>query len=449
MVEVRWRSRWPGLALVVAVVLLAVACGGGGAGSSEGDGESRRVLVDFKHDEFSASFLAFFPNLVTVHPGDRVDFKQAWTGEPHSVTMGRLVDELGKPYWDLLDPVFERGDANYSAIIGAGEPEAPEFFEKLPFLADEALQVLQAVAQPCYIEEGGPDVSDPDEPCEVQEQPEFNGRYDYYNSGFIPYQGERGNTFTVPIAEDIEPGTYHYYCNWHFVEMSGAIRVVPESEPIPSQTDVNKEANRQASRYTDALAELLDEAEDGERGDLPVVGFEMTEEENETEHGLFPAFGNEFVPSTVEAEVGEEVTWTFVGGAHSLAFNVPEYFPVFDVGKGGKVSLDQRGFRAVGFPKPPDEVEFDASLEAPPPEEEGEAPPDGGSAEGEAEAEEEPPPREPVHLDGGRFDGSGGLRSTGMFYSAGDTFSLTFTKSGTYLFACLVHPAMVGKVDVS
>lgn len=421
------RGRWQPLVLVVVLVL--AACGGA-SGSGGDDGESRRVLVDYRHDEFSASFLAYFPNLVKVHPGDRVDFKQAWTGEPHSVTMGRLVDELGQPFWELLDPVFERGDADFSSILGADEPQADAFFEQLPFLTDEQFNVVQAAAQPCYIVDGAPDVSDPDEPCEVQEQPEFDGRHDYYNSGFIPHEGEGGNTFSVPIADDIEPGTYHYYCNWHFVEMSGAIEVVPESEPIPSQTDVNKAANQQATRYTDELAAFFDEAEAGRRGALPAVGVESTEQEDREKYGFFPAIGNEFVPSTIEAEVGEEVTWTFVGGAHSIAFNVPRYFPVFRVARDGTVSIDERGFRAVTFPVPPDEEAFDAAGTGPPADE----PPEGT--------------RPPVHIDGGRFDGSGGLRSSGMFYAAGDTFSLTFTRSGTYLFACLVHPAMVGKVEV-
>jgi plastocyanin len=405
-------------ALLVVVALVATSCGADRGATTADGGEVRRVLLDYKHDEFAASFLAYYPNLVTVHPGDRVDFKQAWTGEPHSVTMGRLVDDLGRPFWDLFDPVFERGDGDYSSVIGAARPSADEFMATLPLLANENLEVQQAAAQPCYIRSGKPDVSDPSKPCADQEQPAFDGRYDYYNSGFIPYQGDRGNTFSVPLADDVPPGTYHYYCNYHFLFMSGAIKVVPESQPIPSQSDVNRAANLQATRATDELGRMFDDARAGRRGKLPVIGVEPTASENDEKYGVFAAIGDEFLPATVEAKANQKVTWTFSGGSHSLAFNVPKYFPVFSVAEDGEVSVDRRGYHAVGFPAPPDEL----------------APPDG--------------PRSPANIDGGRFDGSGGLRSTGMYYAAGDTFSLTFTRPGTYAFACVIHPAMVGKVVV-
>jgi plastocyanin len=417
-------------AMLLVVALLATSCSGAD-GETTGDGGAvRRVLLDYKHDEFAASFLAYYPNKVTVHPGDRVDFKQAWTGEPHSVTMGRLVDELGQPYWDLLDPVFDRGDGDYSSMIGVEEPKADEFFATLPFLNDERFEVQQAAAQPCYLATGKPDVTDPDRPCAVQEQPEFDGTYAYYNSAFIPYEGERGTTYSVPLADDVPPGTYHYYCNYHFVQMSGVIEVVPKAQPIPSQSDVNRAANLQATRSTKELGTMFADARAGRRGKLPVVGVEATDAEQQQEYGLFPAIGDEFVPSTIEAKPNQKVTWTFVGGSHSIAFKVPKYFPVFDVEDGGKVTVDERGFRAVGFPAPPDEQAFDAAAadpEAPPPSQE---------------------PRDPINVDGGRYDGTGGLRSTGMFYAAGDTFSLTFTKPGSYPFACVIHPAMVGKVVV-
>src|SRR4051794_3441461 len=81
---------------VVLVVLLftastAVACGGGGSGS--GGGNTRQVLVDYNNPDFANLVLAYFPNTVSVHAGDTVHFKQAWNGEPHSVTLGTLVED--------------------------------------------------------------------------------------------------------------------------------------------------------------------------------------------------------------------------------------------------------------------------------------------------------------------------------------------------------------------
>jgi len=54
-----------------------------------------------------------------------------------------------------------------------------------------------------------------------------------------------------------------------------------------------------------------------------------------------------------------------------------------------------------------------------------------------------------VQLDAGNFDGSGGLRSSGIGFNTGDTYSITFTKPGTYPYACLIHSGMTGKVVVS
>ena len=405
------RRTW---AVFAALALVVAGCGDT---SSAGSGDTRRVLVDYRGDEFSASYLAYFPTDVKVHPGDSVEFKQFWTGEPHSVTMGTLVEDLGRPFWEVLDRVRSGKRIDFTE---EEEPDSPEFFEQLPFLADEDLNPVQAAAQPCYLDEGGPDFSDPDEPCPRRDQPAFNGRQSYYNSGFIPYKGAAGNTFRLPIADDATPGTYHYYCNWHFVVMSGSVTIVPEGEPIPSQSEVNEAARRELDRYTTALGRVLDEARRGKRYELPVIGASLTQEESD-EQGLIEGIVNEFIPSTVDARVGEKVTWTFDGG-HSLAFNVPKYFPVFDVEEDRRVTLDKRGFNAVRFP--------------------------GGPSESEEEAGDDDEGRESVRVDGGRFDGRGGLHSTGMGFGDGDTYSLTFTRPGTYPFACLIHPAMVGKVVV-
>jgi len=402
------------VALIGLVALAASACGGGG--SADG-GETRKVLVDYKHDQFSASFLAYFPDDVKVHPGDTVEFKQFWTGEPHTVTMGTLVDETGGSVWSILQDIRS---GKLKELPKEEPPEFEQFFEKLPFMGDEeSLKPIQAAAQPCYLDTGAPDFSDIDKPCPKRPQPAFNGRQSYYNSGFIPYQGKGGNTFKLPIAKDATPGTYNYYCNWHFVGMSGTVTIVAEEEEIPSQAEVAKTGQQQVGNYTDKLAQALSAVRAGKKLPLPAAGVTLTQE-LEKDEPLFEAFVNEFVPATVNAEVGEKVTWTFDGG-HSLAFNVPKYFPVFDVKKDGRVTMDKRGFQPVRFPGPPKRDR-------------------GGGDDG--------PPPPPVEVDGGRFDGSGGLHSTGMDFGDGDKFSLTFTKPGTYLFACLVHPPMVGKVVV-
>jgi plastocyanin len=404
----------------VVLALLVGACGGGdggGSASGGGDGERRRVLVDYKHDQFAASFLSYFPKRVKVHAGDTVEFRQYWSGEPHTVTMGTAIDELGKGFWEILDPLFAGEDVDVPEEEPAG---AEEFFEKIPFLADEeTLEPIQAAAQPCYLDEGTPDFSDIDVPCENQEQPAFNGRQSYYNSGFIPFQGAQGNSFELPLSDDIEPGTYHYYCNWHFVGMSGVVEVVPDDEELPSQEEINRAAREEVDVDAAVLQQALDAIQRGPSTSEPLVGVPLPDEVEE-ERPLFHAFVDEFVPSTVEAKVGKKVTWTFSGG-HNIAFNVPKYFPVFEVKKDGRVTIDKRAFEAVKWPAP----------ERP---------------ESEGEGEEAPP--EPIHVDGGRFDGDGGFHSTGLDYNDGDTFSLTFTKTGTYLFACLIHPAMVGKVVV-
>lgn len=389
--------------------MLTASCGVFGGGG----GDTRRVLVDFKHDEFGASFLTYFPNEVRVHPGDTVAFRQHWSGEAHTVTMGTLVDTLGKPYWDILDAARKGEEVE----VPEDEPDAPGF-DTLPVMIDqESEKLVQAAAQPCYRDSWVPRVDDLDEPCPPRAQPEFDGRQAYYSSGFIPFEGDRANAFTLPLSDDILPGTYHYYCNYHGPAMSGVVEVVPKRQTIPDQTAVNKTARAEAERFTDVLAKVVERQRAGRDVALPIVGGYPKPDEV-PDDGLFMAFHNEFVPKTFAAKVGEPVTWTFYGG-HTLSFNVPKYFPVFTVREDGFVTFNPDAFNPVGWP---DRPEPDANATGPP---------------------------SPAAADAGAWDGSGGLRSTGWDYGDGDTFSVTFTQPGTYHYACLLHPTMVGEVVVS
>src|SRR4029077_19945108 len=126
------------------------------------------------------------PDTVSVHPGDTVHFKQAWNGEPHSVTMGTLVDTG----LNIVNPLL----AKYSNQQPPPEVQDQfhKAFEHLPdmFNGDDST-VIQPGAQPCFIDKGVPP-SDPKKPCAKRAQPTFTGTQAYYSSGFIPYAGNNG-----------------------------------------------------------------------------------------------------------------------------------------------------------------------------------------------------------------------------------------------------------------
>ena len=88
-----------------------------------------RVLVDYNHDQFAGVFVDYFPHEVTVRPGDTVHFKQAWNGEPHSVTMGTLVNHaLG-----IVNPLLEKYPNGEGAPPGT-EEQFQAAFKDLPFM---------------------------------------------------------------------------------------------------------------------------------------------------------------------------------------------------------------------------------------------------------------------------------------------------------------------------
>ena len=380
----------------------------------------REVLVDFSHDEFPSSMIDFFPDVVKVHGGATISFKQAWTGEPHSVTFGAAFnDDLGRVRAGLADgassdPEALPGLATIDALPAMLGRDGNEFI------------VNQNAAQPCYLDEGLPP-EDPDQPCPRRAQPVFTGKHSYYSSGFIPYDGQTSNTFEIQLAADIEPGTYNYYCNLHGVGQSGAIEVVPPGTEVPSRSTVTREAYQRVRRlYEQPLTAAIEESEgndleiDDTRLPLPLAGVasETTRPWGGLAHRRHFAHrhgsANAFVPNRLEAKAGEKVTWTFVG-RHTISFNVPAYLPVFEVDdRNGRVSLDGRVYEPVGWPGLPPA---------------------------------RPTPAASVHADVGTWDGKG-FHSTGLDWATGDTFSVRFAKPGTYPFACLIHPAMVGSVKV-
>lgn len=407
---------------LAAVSMITAACGSG-TETAVGGGEVRTVLMDYSHDEFASAFLRYYPEKVTVRPGDTVRFKQTWTGEPHSVTMGRVVDTMFE-YQEL----FEKYDSEEAALADGVPQETVDdvttAFARIPGMIGRDEEVYQQGAQPCVISEvdevpmfSGPEGEpDPQADCPTlgDPLPAFTGQA-LYNSGFVPYEGQQGNTFDVPLAGDVEPGTYMYFCNYHWVSMSGQIDVVDAEAEIPSQSDVTRQARVEIAEDAKVALERVREARKtsggSKIGDLqvPLAGRQADEE-----HAVII---NEFLPKQASGKVGKPVTWTFDGAPHTVSFSVPKYFPLFTIQKDGTVYRNPDAYQPVGFDVPPRE---------------------GDPFSGE---------EEPLHVDGGRWDGRGGFRSSGALFP-GDTFSVTFTRRGTYRYACVLHPQMVGTVEI-
>src|SRR5581483_5594720 len=129
----------------------------------------------------------------------------------------------------------------------------------------------------------------------------------------------------------------------------------------------------------------------------------------------------EFYPATFHAKVGQKVTWYLSAQpSHTVSFHVPSYVPVMTVSKRGTVTGNPETTDPQNGPGYP-------QTNGPP----------GG--------DELPPP---VTVDAGNYDGSRFL-SSGANFGGPMFYSITFTKPGTYEYACLLHPRMVGKVVVS
>lgn len=397
--------------MLLVIALIATAFG---ACSSSG-GDTRTVLVDYESDNFAGTFRGYYPHDITVKPGMTIKFHQAWSGEPHTVTLGTEVEKLGRPLWEALEPALPRERPDSDAEKLGLMDEVETFFGTLPFFFGEK-GINQAAGQPCYLDTGLPEN---DKACKKVAQPAFDGTQSYYSSGFIPYLGENGNEFEMTIADDAKPGSYFYYCALHGPAMGGEI-IVTDDDDIPSQADVNREARKEIEATEKPLLAQLKKERAG-KGDFTGNLAGSGTPGDETVLGQV----NEFTPRTVQAKVNEPVTWTFIRN-HSISFNVPEYVPWYDVGKNGTVTEDESVYQPAGGwpdrdPPTPDEA-------------------DGPNISADIPA---------VTMNAGKFDGTGGLKSSGVDWISGDKYTVTFTKAGTYPMACLVHPGMIGKVVVS
>ena len=285
--------------------------------------------------------------------------------------------------------------------------------DELPaFFRDGAIS--QTAAQPCYVKTLDALPLD-SSACKQsdQVQPEFTGDLAYYSSGLILPRGKNANTFTVKIAEDAKPGTYGYYCNVHGREQAGRLTIAKDGK-VRSQKELNTTARAEALDLAAPVLEVYRREKAGKSG---FEGNLAGSGDPSTQGGAVRV--NEFTPRTIYTNRGAKVSWTFVGN-HSISFNTPTFTPLFKtLDNGDIVANDELDKPAGGWPG---------------------APP-GHKAYPQTSSEL-------VSLDAGEFDGSGGLKSSGIGFNTGDTYAVTFTKTGTYPYACLIHPGMIGKVVV-
>ena len=389
-----------------------------GSAATSGTPQSYSVNVDGKNDTFSIAAVAYYPKELTAHPGDTVTFTSVFTGEPHTVTFGTLVD------------------AGLAKSKPTDRNEPPELAKIALMIPNGPGDAIQASAQPCYIASGDPPIADA---CTAAQhtQPDFDGTQTLYNSGFLA----DGEQFKVKLSANIKPGTYSFFCTLHRAGMTGKITVAA----------------------ADAKADTPDEVVARGQGELKSLVATLKPAYDDLTKGLFKPFISEskpgsvlagsgvqdaaatiaaFGPDPVEAKVGDTITWTVVG-PHTITFGANEGLrTVIAKAPDGGVHLNPASFAPVG------------GAGQPPP------PPAPSTTAGAAAADTTPaaapttaagPPPPPIVIDGGSFDGAG-LHSSGFILSFPDqlfSYKVKFTKAGSYPYICLIHPNMKGTVNVA
>ena len=407
-------------------MLLAGACGSGSS-------DEITVRVDYEHDEFATQFIRYFPDTIQVHPGDTVNFVQDWTGEAHTVTLGTRVDEvlsITKPLYeewgdvpeDQVPPdvlgAYYAAECSLPLLYGCetGPPEdQPDTEEPTE---DASPPINQTIAQPCLIEQGT--VPQDGTPCPTQELGPFDGTEAYYNSGFLGFETDEENVFELNLSDTIAAGVYNFYCAVHGSFQSGTMEVVPSDQPIPAASEVNQQTRLELNEVIEPFRQVYDKAAEGQfvfGGEALPGPFSGLMDER-VDGSL-----NEFVPEVIETGVGDPVTW-LIFGPHSISFDVPEYFPIYEELEDGTVRQNDEIYPpAGGAPEVP-------GMDGPP----GLAPTDVP---------------EPLIVDGGTWDGSEFWSSGVLFNIPYVEYTLRFSTPGTYRYACLIHPPMVGTVTVT
>ncbi len=403
---VAWSSVGVVLGLAAVAGVLVVSAQARGSHASLGS-QTFHVNVDGSNKRANESFTAYFPNVIRVHAGDTVVFHWAGNGEPHTVTLGTLVNN-DLSVFDHLTPAQQNNPPASALAVDA----------KLPQLLPQGPgDAIPSAADPCYLASG--DVPGTSQ-CAKTAQPSFDGTQSYYNSGWL---NSKAN-FRVHLSPGTRPGTYSFICLLHRQGMTGKIVVVPSSQTVPTPSEEIAAGRRQLASYEAKLAPAV-AAERAGKLPLPISppGKHVVLAGSGSP-GPVPALIDEFGPKVIHVPVGASVIWYLIG-PHSITFHSTKANnDIRTTGPDGSVHLNVPALIPAGGPGEPSR------------------PPSGGSQNH---------PKFKVVTET-RWDGKG-FHSSGVFGNSFgppliEGYRITFTHAGTYSYICTVHDNMKGTVVV-
>ena len=383
-----------GAALAGAGLLLAAGCGSSSDNNAKASPTPAGPLTYQLQADVNRADLnlpapefvtSFYPKDLSVHPGDTVSISVNDSGEPHTLALGTLIDAAAVPYAKLT-PKQKEGELP-KALDAA--------FKKIPELLPQGPgDAIQAGAQPCFQATGLPSTK---AACAVKTG-EFSGSEALVGSGWL----DPNAAFSLKISDAATPGTYNFFCQLHGPDMGGTLTVAAKATTIPTPEAAKAIGDAAITADTGQLTAAAAQLATGTAKSAFAGTFNP-----DFEPGGVAGFG----PSNIKVPVGGKVTWKVIG-PHTIYFNAPtDAQGLRQAAPDGAVHLNEKAFAPVGGPPPPEKAGL---------------------------------------VNGGSWNGVG-PHSSGFFLSFPPdlySYSLTFTKAGTFNYLCTVHPGMKGTVTV-
>jgi plastocyanin len=396
------------LAFVVggAAVVLAAVVGTARSARSSSGAQVFTVNVDGHNPKANENFIAFFPSVVRVHPGDTVVFDHVGNGEPHTVALGTLANGAVAAF-DKLSPAQQ---ANPPKSALRADAKVPQLLPNGPGDA------IQASANPCFIATGAPPAKGS---CPNVAQPAFDGTQSFYDSGWL----SSNQKFTVRLSSSTPPGSYRFLCLLHREGMAGKIVVVPSSTAVASPAAQFGAGQKQLATNEATLAPAVALERQGKPPSPAIKLPPGSVLAGSGEPGSHAGGITEFGPKVFKVPVGGSVTWWLIG-IHSITFNSTKGVnnDIRSVAGDGSVHLNVQAIAPVGGPGEPSK------------------PPKPGKSKITFAVVASQP------WNGQAFHSSGVFGNS--FPPVIEGYKLTFTRKGTYNYICTVHDNMKGTIVV-